>query len=306
MKTLDDYPNRGRGTAGYFAFLRERESIRVAKEERGEPGPWTDDPVLREWRFCNVRREDDRLTRWFREELRDPFDEEQIAWMPWLCAAFRWFNTEAAGEVLKRHLTYTPPHVGEAFVSDLGDVAADPSQRLFTGAYIVNSRPGRPKHIDVALNLQWMAVSPASPFGWDRLPRERTKEACMKALLEVPRLGNFLAYQVVVDLTWTHVLRDAADMNTFTVLGPGAARGLSWIFYDEPEGYYNYGSRSHQERMLDATRELHAAQSEHWDERRYGGSIRLSDIENGLCEYAKWRAGHTGARQKRRYQPRKP
>jgi hypothetical protein len=48
----------------YFATAREREHIRI-KRMAGEPYPWSDDPVFRDWRFCNVHREHDKTTEWF-------------------------------------------------------------------------------------------------------------------------------------------------------------------------------------------------------------------------------------------------
>ena len=45
----------------FFATAREGERIRY-RRMAGEPYPWTTDPVLREWRFCNVHREHDRTT----------------------------------------------------------------------------------------------------------------------------------------------------------------------------------------------------------------------------------------------------
>ena len=48
--------------APLFQYMIERENIRRRKEA-GEPGPWTDDPILREYSFTNVRRSDDRTTR---------------------------------------------------------------------------------------------------------------------------------------------------------------------------------------------------------------------------------------------------
>ena len=46
----------------FFDFCKERESIRV-KRERGDPPPWTSDPVFQRGRFLNVFREDDRGTK---------------------------------------------------------------------------------------------------------------------------------------------------------------------------------------------------------------------------------------------------
>ncbi|MCP4805150.1 MAG: ATP-binding protein [Proteobacteria bacterium] len=44
---------------GFFDFCRERESIRI-RRERGEPAPWSEDPIFQNGRFLNVFREDDR------------------------------------------------------------------------------------------------------------------------------------------------------------------------------------------------------------------------------------------------------
>ena len=50
------------GSRPLFAYMIEREKIRQRKEA-GEPAPWTDDTILQEGRFTNVRRSDDRTTR---------------------------------------------------------------------------------------------------------------------------------------------------------------------------------------------------------------------------------------------------
>jgi hypothetical protein len=47
-------------------WVAERESVRK-KKEAGEPKPWSDDPVFRTTYFCNVRREDDKVTKFIRQ-----------------------------------------------------------------------------------------------------------------------------------------------------------------------------------------------------------------------------------------------
>ena len=43
----------------FFDFCRKREEIRI-KREKGDPFPWSDDPIFQRGRFLNVFREDDR------------------------------------------------------------------------------------------------------------------------------------------------------------------------------------------------------------------------------------------------------
>jgi hypothetical protein len=45
--------------SAFFNFCRQRENIRIAREE-GIPAPWSDDPIFQRGRFLNVFREDDR------------------------------------------------------------------------------------------------------------------------------------------------------------------------------------------------------------------------------------------------------
>jgi hypothetical protein len=62
--------------ANFFRFARERYKIKLAKDA-GKPAPWTKDPVLATAYFCNVFREDDRTTVWFREEVRNKLRNNQ-------------------------------------------------------------------------------------------------------------------------------------------------------------------------------------------------------------------------------------
>jgi hypothetical protein len=282
-----------RGIEGYWAFLRERYRI-LLRRRAGEPGPWTDDPVLRAWRFCNVQREDDRVTIWFREQIRDPLrDDPEVLFAT---VAFRWFNTITAGEILRPYLVH-PPGWDRKGVQEELEAAMAAGQRIFTGAFMINSAPGKPKHIDVLDNLDWCRerfyqVHPCA-----------TKEAAFQSLLAVPRLGNFAAYQVVVDLQYTYLLEDAPDLNTFTVAGPGCAKGISLCFYDVAD-WYSYGNKGHQVAMLKMMRDTHECGMEDpklWP--REWPRLPLSDVENGFCEYAKWRTGHNGLRLKRKFVP---
>lgn len=45
----------------FIAFIKERERIRKRKEA-GKPWPWTNDPVLRKYHFCNIDRAHDKVT----------------------------------------------------------------------------------------------------------------------------------------------------------------------------------------------------------------------------------------------------
>jgi hypothetical protein len=90
----------------YFALARERESIR-RKRLAGEPPPWTDDPILRTWRFTNVHRENDKTTLWLDERVRKILsarckngDMGARIHLVQSVLIFRWFNFIDTGERL--------------------------------------------------------------------------------------------------------------------------------------------------------------------------------------------------------------
>ena len=76
-------------------WIKERESIRIRKESNA-PYPWTDDPILRDYRFCCVRREDDRVTKWIDANVRRPFQNNPNLWlMLCVCRIVNWPDTLA-------------------------------------------------------------------------------------------------------------------------------------------------------------------------------------------------------------------
>ena len=68
-------------------WMRERESIRRRRLARELP-PWTRDPILQQWSFCNVRREHDRVTRWIAANWRYPHADDPDLWFAMVVARF--------------------------------------------------------------------------------------------------------------------------------------------------------------------------------------------------------------------------
>src|SRR5215204_5436773 len=72
-----------------YPFAKERYAIYL-KRQAGMPPPWTEDPILRDYRFTSVYREDDRVTAWIREQWRNPHNDDPDLWFA-MCVA-RLFN----------------------------------------------------------------------------------------------------------------------------------------------------------------------------------------------------------------------
>jgi len=284
------------GVGLHFAFLRERYQI-LLRRRAGQPAPWTDDQVLREWRFCNVRREDDRTTIAFRETVRDPLRDDPHVLFATI--AWRWFNLIETGEILRPFLmsrdAWNRPEVER-----LLQARHDGGDNIFTGAHMTNSEQNRPK-LPAVLDYIDKAFRTLDP---EEIRRTCTTKRAMFERLKAAdiRLGDFSAYQVVVDLMYTHYLERAPDLDTFTVAGPGCAKGIGRTFHCDA-AHFNYNSRRDQPEMLRLMVETLKASRDpkHWPSD--WPPFILSDIENSFCEAHKYWSACEGNRQKRRYRP---
>ena len=280
MNHLDDF----------FEFATERENIRVRRETGQEP-PWTPDPILANNFFCNVFREDDKVTRWFREEVRDPVAEDPMKAVL-ACAVFRWFNFIPTGEVLRPFLLEGIAH-GPALRDRLKEL-----DQVVGGAYLIKSPAGMDK-VDGLLECIVPVERAAGNLGWAATKLNYSLEYLHGEIMNFPYLGRFMAYEIVTDLRHTIVGRDAEDIMTWASAGPGCARGLGWVVADDPSEF-SYGSTRQQRAMLVLMRELLVASQDtrYWPFQR---QWEMREVEHVLCEFAKYRAAQTGRRIKRKF-----
>jgi hypothetical protein len=251
----------------FWAFVAEREAIRRRKEA-GEPKPWTDDPVLQRYRFCNVRREHDTTTVWIRRHWREPLDGDRPRLLQAMAVArfVNWVPTLEALTVLTGfplEATWNPVR----FVQVLDDLAAT-GAKVYTSAYMLRSDPGsKAQSLARSLDAVWQARH--------ELIDAQTLEDLWTRLQRFRGWGGFLAYEVVTDLRWTPWLATAPDINTFAHAGPGAVRGLNRLteraLYTKPwKG-----------QLLGEMRRLWQARPPEW------AHLELRDIEHACCELDK-------------------
>lgn len=249
---------------GYW--ITERENIRIAKD-RGDPKPWTDDAIMQQFKFCNVRREDDRVTKWFAHNWRSPqyWDEPNFVSALILGRTINWPDTLAE--------IGFPKEWSEKYVYDVLERRAARKEKVYTGAYMVSQYGSK-------LPKNQLVVANASAYFGRRPHVATTLEDTYEYLVQYEGVGPFMAGQVIADLKQTKWLRHAADWYTWATLGPGSTRGLNRL-YDR-----NLNFQPSQEQGLKEMREVAAAMSDY--------QLCLQDIQNCLCEFDKYVRTKTG------------
>lgn len=200
----------------FAAFIKERWAIHQ-RRAKGLPAPWTDDPILQQYRFCNVRREDDRVTRWIHQHW---LPGRQQPWFAMVVARMvNWPDTLA-------ELTYPVPWKPEKFVKIMNARKAR-GEKIFTGAYMIRAIEAK----EGETKADYLAKYVFSPL-WKRRNEVlylRNLQDWYDWLLPNYGMGSFIAAQVVADLKWHDQWRSAPDWATFAAPGPGSRRGLNRV-----------------------------------------------------------------------------
>jgi hypothetical protein len=201
-------------TEELFHWIKERWTVRQARAS-GKAKPWTTDPILRQYRFCNVHREDDTVTRWITDNWRTPHSDDPDFWFAAYVA--RVFNLPTTLTRVGYPVPYTA-RVRKRMTTLTG--------KTFNAAYIVSTngvKTDKLTYYTTVFDNVWVARKDLRPKAGEPL------QAFAARLVQVNAVGTFMAGQVIADAKYAGVLRKAPDWSTFAVSGPGSRRGLNWV-----------------------------------------------------------------------------
>lgn len=267
-------------------WIEERESIRAAKESNEKP-PWTDDKILHSFRFCNVRRMDDKVSQWLLNNWYKPYFNHRN--MLIACALARFINKPESLQLITEQV-FRDGVQWERIKRILREYR-DAGNVVFNGAYMVRGNDG----IDKIECVVEYYVRPLSehPNNWFT---GESMEYAWGCLYDCYGFGSFMAGQVVADLRHAKEGR-WADKHVWAPMGPGSKRGMNRLHARPPNAPLG---------QLQFVEELMEMQSELRTRLPAGITNRLEaiDWQNCLCEYDKYsRALFDEGKPKQLYRP---
>ena len=273
----------------FFEFCLERHRIYL-RRLAGQPWPWTEDKILRAYKFTNVYRELDRVTVWLHRNWREPYAEHQnLAFA--MCVA-RFINRPETLEFMGFPEIWNP----EQSARKLNERKAK-GHSIYTPAYMIRAEttPGREAYDDKQLYVCKVVLGPI----WkDRLHFEKltTIQETTEWLSSHYGWGGFMSYEVASDLRHTRYLSGAPDALTWANPGPGAHRGLNRVC----RGDVGCGGGN----ALEDMRQLLAISRERWPNNNEYPPWEMREVEHCLCEFDKYERVRLGqGRPKQVYRP---
>jgi len=176
----------------YWYFAYERQNI-FLKKKNGEPAPWTNDPILKEYKFCNSYRINDRVSQYLLKNVIYNGKKYSKEDMLFRILLFKLFNKESTCELLINNL------------HDITLSSFDNHLCLLKQIFIINK-----SHLKIL--------------------KSKTMQEAFNILKSYPLIGNFMAYQLVTDINYSDIVNWQEE--EFTVAGPGSLRGIKKCFID--------------------------------------------------------------------------
>ncbi|GAB1543874.1 hypothetical protein NUACC21_65500 [Scytonema sp. NUACC21] len=216
----------------YWRFAALRQEV-FFKKINNMPPPWTSDPIINTYKFCNAYRASDRVSQYLIKNIiydgNRSKNEEEVLFRILL---FKIFNKIETWEYLENKIGnyISLSNFNFNIYSNLLQDAMETGYVIYTSAYMscASKEFGYDKkHQNHLALIEQMVVKDRVV---SRIIKAKSLEEVFYTIQEYPLLGKFMAYQLATDINYSEIIN--FDENSFTIAGPGAERGIRKCFLD--------------------------------------------------------------------------
>lgn len=290
----------------FYDFVTERYKIHVRKDFLKQKAPWTNDGVLQQYKFCNVRREHDRQSQYLIKNIStNPCLslEDKIVNSFYFRAWNNWDTMKDLGGPWAAKDLYSSQMKQQIRPIYQKLAAEDPDRKWWSSAYnqggtkqawrYPNSNEKINKEYDIPLRVFHIGPWLKEHNTVKKLLNANDQKAAFEAIKEIQGFADFLAYQVFVDLTY--IKEFPFSENEFVIAGPGCKKGLDYLFDD-------YDGMSPEEALFWLRDNVNyifsnimAPNGQYWDPKEifidlhiYDRCLNIMSLENCMCELSKY------------------
>ncbi len=265
----------------YWKFATERQEVFYSRIEN-KKFPWTDDEILKTYKFTNAYRASDRVSQYLIKNVIYNNDQYSPEDQCFRIILFKLFNKIETWVYLEKKLgeisykTYDYSIYNQLLTQKLVD-----KEKIYSAAYIMPSGKScfgfNKKHQNNLKLLENMMQTGIAK----EIAKAKSLKELYEILLSYPTIGSFLAYQFAIDINYSE-LCDFSEMS-FVVAGPGAKNGIIKCFKDLKGLKYE-----------DIIKYVTERQEEEFEKRGlkfktlFGRKLQMIDCQNLFCETDKY------------------
>lgn len=290
----------------FYDFVTERYKIHLRKDVLHKEAPWTNDGVLQQYKFCNVRREHDRQSQYIIKNIStNPCLslEDKIVNSFYFRAWNNWDTMKDLGGPWAAKDLYSSQMKQQIRPIYQELATEDPDRKWWSSAYnqggtkqawrYPNPNEKINKEYDIPLRVFHIGPWLKEHNTVEKLLNANDQKVAFEAIKEIQGFADFLAYQVFVDLTY--IKEFPFSENEFVIAGPGCKKGLDYLFDDydgmSPEEAL-FWLRNNVDHIFS---KIMAPNGQYWDPRElfidlpeYDRCLNIMSLENCMCELAKY------------------
>lgn len=265
----------------YWRFATERQEVFYSRIEN-KMFPWTDDEILKTYKFTNAYRASDRVSQYLIKNVIYDNNQYSPEDQCFRIILFKLFNKIETWEYLEKKLgeisykTYDYSIYNQLLTQKLVN-----KEKIYSAAYIMPSGKScfgfNKKHQNNLKLLENMMQTGIAK----KIAKAKSLKELYEILLSYPTIGSFLAYQFAIDINYSE-LCDFSEMS-FVVAGPGAKNGIIKCFKDLKGLEYE-----------DIIKYVTERQEEEFEKRGlkfktlFGRKLQMIDCQNLFCETDKY------------------
>jgi len=270
----------------FWSFIAERQSVWHKRVVLEQDPPWTDSEILNNYRFTNVYRELDPGTQYAIQDImmRDESRKDRV----FNVMIYRLIGRKETHQ--KLGFQSSEEFDAEEFESKLKQ-RRESGKPVFTGAYMVSGY-SQMESSDKVENITKLFERISQNFSetFDDMESADGPEDIYQVISSLPGFGNFLSYQVLVDLLYDLGEKNSVfeySHNEWAKPGPGAKKGLK-VLADNPDPDERLEIMewlTQNQESAFSSRNLNFDYLKGSEGRRL---LSLADIQNCLCEFYKF------------------
>lgn len=213
----------------YWQFSAKRQQI-LYRRLSGLFPPWTNDPILKEYKFCNTFRATDKVSQYLIEHVAYGNSTTTAEDRVLRIIMFRFFSNIHTWETIENTCgTITVQSFDSVLYGHTLDQLKETGVSIYTGAFILcaHSTFGKlSKHRNHLALFQTLMHNDCKII--KLLLSATSLKNVYDSLIQLPLIGKFMAYQIAIDLNYGPDFNFQED--SFVAAGPGADRGIIKCF----------------------------------------------------------------------------